>query len=119
MRVSAIDIDGDWTFGRGFANYKKDSSAISQSVVTRLRSFTDDWFLNVSAGVDWFNLLGSRNNETRVLRAIERTVLQTNGVIRIDRLRIVKRDQDRRVTINLTYTDVFNQSTADILELPL
>lgn len=118
MRVSGLDSGSDWTFGKGKANYKRESRAIAQNVVTRLRSFTNDWFLDMSHGLPWFDILGSRNNERRLLRAVERQVLQTEGVLRIDRLRIVRRDANRRVTIELNYTDVLNETFTDSLELP-
>lgn len=118
MRVSGLDNMGDWRFGKGRAVYVRDSQAIRQNVVTRLRSFTDDWFLNVGHGLPWFRLLGSRANEKRVLRAIERQVLQTEGVLSIDRLRIVRRDRNRGIVLELRYVDVFDQSIADTLELP-
>jgi len=118
MRVSGITAAGDWTFGKGRANYKRASKAIAQNVVTRLRSFTDDWFLNVDAGIPWLELLGNRGTERRILRAIERTVLQTEGIREITRLEIVRRDGQRGVTISIRYIDVFNQATADTVELP-
>lgn len=118
MRVSGIDASGDFRFGKGKAVYKTASKAISQNVVTRLRSFTNDWFLDVDAGINWIQLLGNRRTERRILRAIERTVLQTEGVLSIDRLRIVGRDDSRGVTIDLRYTDAYNQTTSDTVELP-
>jgi hypothetical protein len=119
MRVSGITLAGDWTFGKGRANYKTASNAIRQNVVTRLRSFTNDWFLDVDAGIPWFDLLGNRNTERRILRAIERTVLQTEGVIQLTQLEIIRRDADRGVTIALRYIDVFETAVSDTMELPL
>lgn len=118
MRVSGLDNNDDWRFGRGRASYISNSKAIAQNVKTRLRSFTDDWFLDVDAGVAWFELLGSRKNESRILRAIERTVLQTEGVLRIDKLELTLLDVNRRANISLSYTDVFGTQLAEFLEVP-
>jgi hypothetical protein len=119
MRVSGLDVSGDWRFGKGKAVYKRDSKAIAQNVTTRLKSFTDDWFLDIQHGQPWFDLLGTLNNDKRISQAVERAVLQTEGVIRIDKLRIVKRDKNRHVTIALEYTDVFNATNTDKIELPI
>lgn len=109
MRVSAIDSNGDWTFGKSKANYKTNADAIRQNVVTRLRSFVDDWFLDVNHGVDWYTLLGSLGNENRILRAIERTVLQTEGVVSIEQLAVTQQNKTKRTaTIDVRYTDVFD-----------
>jgi hypothetical protein len=109
MATRAITSGGDWTFGKGKADYVSSSKEIRQNVVTRLRSFKNDWFLDVEDGIDWVTLLGSRNNENRILREVERVTLQTQGVVSIDALSIISRDSNRGVTIELKFTDVFNQ----------
>lgn len=108
MRVSRLDDDGDWTFGKGRANYLRRSEAIRQSVVTRLRSFTNDWFLDVNHGLPWLEMLGERNTQKRILREIERSVLETEGVRAIDRLRLVSIDSNRAAEIELTFIDIFD-----------
>lgn len=110
MSVRAIDSTGDWTFGKGRANYLTGSKEINQRVVTRLRSFTDDWFLDVNAGLPWFDLLGSRNAEKRLLRQIEKTIAETPGIVTVDSIELTSRDLNRGVTIELSYTDVFNNT---------
>lgn len=109
MSVRAIDSNGDWTFGKGRADYVKSSEEINQNVVTRLRSFKNDWFLDTDAGIDRLTLLGSRNSERKVLREIEQVVLQTQGVVTVDALSVLSRDSNKNVTIELSYIDVFNQ----------
>ena len=39
MKVRAIDINNDWTFGRGLQDYKLNDRAVAQNVKTRLQSF--------------------------------------------------------------------------------
>jgi len=117
MQVSGLDSNLDWRFGKGRAVYKRDSSAIAQNVLTRIRSFRGDWYLNVTFGIDWIQLLGNLGTETRLLRAVESTVLQTDGVISIQRLGIIRRNANRGVTIELQYTDVFTQQDLQTLEL--
>ena len=109
MRVRTITAQGDWTFGKGRANYITGSKAIAQNVKTRLRSFVGDWYLDIDHGIDWLNLLGNRNTERRIIRAVERQVLQTEGVLSVARIEVVKRNRNRGITIEVEYTDVFNQ----------
>ena len=117
MQVSGLDNNLDWRFGKGRAVYKRDSKAIAQNVLTRLRSFKGDWYLNVTFGINWIELLGNLGTENRLLRAVESTVLQTDGVISIQRLGIIRRNANRGVTIELQYTDVFTQQDLQTLEL--
>jgi len=116
MRVSGLDSNDDWRFGKGKANYLTGRKAIAQNVRTRLRSFANDWYLDVEEGIPWIQLLGNPGTERRILRSVERTVLQTEGVLQVTRLEIVRRDGNRGVTIRVDYTDVYGETASEILE---
>ena len=108
MRVSGLTPTGDWRFGRGKANYLRKSDAIKQSVVTRLRSFTRDWYLDVDANVDWIGLLSTRGILVDTIRRrVERVVRKTEGVARINRIAVDLDRADRKVTIELDIVDVY------------
>ena len=117
MRVAGIDGNGDFIFGRGKASYKTKSNAIAQNVVTRLRLFTDDWYLDVDSGISWIELLGTRGNSSRIQRAIEKSVLQTDGVKAISRLEIEEDTETRGISIVLEYTDIFGIDTSEVVEI--
>lgn len=117
MRVAGLSALGDWRFGKGRAGYLRESAAIRQNVLTRLRSFTDDWFADTAAGLPWLDMLGARNNEARILREIERVILTTEGVRTIDRLRIVE-VVGRAASIELAITDVYSTRSNEVLSLP-
>ena len=116
MRVSGLDSNNDWTFGRGKANYKTRSEAVRQNVFTRLRSFKNDYFADIQAGGDWFTLFGERGPDSRILREVERIVLQTRGVRSIDKLEILQKS-NRNVTIELKFTDLFDETFIEQVQL--
>ena len=118
MRVSGLTAGGDWRFGKGRASYLDRSAAIQQNVVTRLRSFTDDWFLDTTAGLPWYDLLGRKDSETRMLRDIERVILETEGVRTIERLEVVSIIA-REASIRVTLTDIFNTTYDDTLPVTI
>ncbi len=118
MRVSGLTASGDWRFGKGRASYLDRSAAIQQNVVTRLSSFTDDWFADTAAGLPWYDLLGRKNAEARILRDIERIILTTEGVRTIDRLEVVS-VIDREAAIHITLTDIFDTQFADKIPVML
>jgi len=118
MKVSGLDTNDDWVFGRGLASYKKDADAIGQNVKTRLKAFTDDWFLDTDNGINWFELLGTRDNEAKIRRAIEKSVLQTEGVIAIKSLEITNIN-NRDLTFQIMYINVFNVLIEETLDLML
>lgn len=108
MSVSKLDSNGDWRFGKSLADYTRNSGEISQNVITRLKSFADDWFLDTTANIDWFTILGNRNNEQIILREVSRVVSATDGVKSIDKIEPIVNRESRTVTIRLEYTDIFD-----------
>jgi hypothetical protein len=75
ITVRKLDDNKDWTFGQGLANYQDKDNAIAQNVSTRLKSFMYDWFLDQQANIDWFNILGQKNNKQVILNVVKTTVL--------------------------------------------
>jgi hypothetical protein len=112
MSVSGLSTTGDWRFGQGRAVYLKRSDEIRQNVITRLRSFADDWFADIDAGLPWLDMLGAKNNEARILREVESTVLRTSGVQAIERLELVGVTM-RDAEIRLTVRDIFGAQLTD------
>lgn len=109
MSVSRLDSNGDWTFGQGLAGYITGSDEVKQRVVTRLKSFKNDWFLDTDAYIDWFNLLSNRNTEETTRAQITKTVLDTVGVNTLDELIFNIDRENRTADIQLTYTDIYGQ----------
>ncbi len=96
-RVRQIDGDHDWTFGKGRNDYLRDNSAVAQNIDTRLSSFLGDCFFDLTAGIDWFNLLGSKNQLALNL-AISAVILNTEGVTGILQL-VAALDSARNFTV--------------------
>jgi hypothetical protein len=115
-RVSAIDSDNDWTFGKGRANYITESEMVRQNVLTRIKSFTDDWFLDTDAHIDWFTINGNRGNEKQILDEVRRVTLSTLGVSIIQNLEVVSIDQ-RHAIIKLQFTDIYEETFDEVIEV--
>lgn len=109
-KVRGLDSNGDWTFGKGLANYKRNDSAISQNVATRLKSFKNDWFLDTDANIDWFSILGNKNNEQTIKLEVTRVVKATEGVLRVNSVEIVEVDADRRAVIEVDFDTINNKN---------
>lgn len=108
MKVSGLDRNNDWRFGRGLAVYVQDSAAIRQNVATRIRSFAGDWFLDVDANIPWIELLGRRDSREQVLREVERVTLSTEGVVKMTHLDMQYDKRTRVAVITLGFEDIFN-----------
>lgn len=117
MRVSRLDSNKDWTFGKGLANYATNSEAIRQNVQTRLLSFANDWFLDITLNIDWLNIFGNKNNEQTIKNEVTRVVLETEGVLTLDtyEIEVTKRE----ATIKITFTDIFDENVPALVSVPI
>lgn len=97
MRVRAIDVNHDWLYGKGQNDYLTGNSAVIQNINTRLNSFLGDCFFDTGAGVDWFNLLGAKDQLALNL-AVTTVILNTKDVVGLTQLSI-SRNAARAVTI--------------------
>ena len=64
--VRKLDSGGDWTFGAGLSDYIQANQAIAQNITTRLNSVLGNCWYDLGSGLDWFNLLGSKNIVQRI-----------------------------------------------------
>jgi len=109
MRVRTIDGVGDWTFGKGRNNYKKDINAVAQNIQTRLKSFLGDCFFDLEAGIDWFNLLGSKS-ELELKLVISSTILNTENVNILEET-LVSVSSNRQLLIQYSVDTAYGQIT--------
>ena len=99
MITRSIDSNNDWNFGKDKQDYLADKEALPQNIKTRIQSFVGDCYFDLSAGVDWFNLLGTKKIDA-LKNAITRVILNTTGVLSLESLELSLDDQRR---LNITY----------------
>ena len=108
MITRSLDLNKDWTFGKGKQNYKKDNDAVAQSIQTRIMSFLNDCFFDSSAGIDWFTLLGSKNIQGLTIQ-IRSIILETTGVNELIDLSL-NLDQNRSLSVSYSVTTDYSTS---------
>ena len=111
MSVRRLDKNGDWTFGVGRGNYITGGDAINQKVVTRLKSFKNDNPLNMNSNIDWIDLLSRKDTENDILKEVERVVLQTDGVIKVNSVEVDK-TINRSQTVLLSYDTIYSENNS-------
>ena len=106
MIVRALDINHDWTFGRGKNNFLSGINAVAQTIQTRLLSFLGDCFFSIDSGIDWFNMLGSKNS-LALDAAVRAVILNTLGVTSLVELSL-NIDNARNIPLVYTVTTSFS-----------
>ncbi len=96
----SLNADLDWTWGAGRQNYATLENAINLDVATALKVFLGEIFWATNVGVDWWNLLGGKN-EIAIILQTRSVIIAREGVQRITSLIPIL---DRRTRqLRLTY----------------
>lgn len=105
--IRSLSEDDDWTFGR----HRTGQEEIAQNLKTRLLSFKNDWFLDNEANIDWWSLLGTKNNEQIIINEVTRVTLDTDGVVSINSLDTTLKN--RNITISVAVTTIYGEITTE------
>jgi hypothetical protein len=112
MRYRALDANGDYSGGRGQGNFLINSPAcVAQSVLTRLKLWQGQWFLDLTAGTPWLQkVLGKTSKKTYDL-AIRARVLGTQGVTAITNYSSTLDPATRVLTVSIDIMTQFGPAT--------
>ena len=111
MRYRALDVNGDYTFGAGSANFLIDSpAAVAQSVLTRLLLLQGEWFLDRTEGTPWLQEVIGYGTKSLYDMAIRQRVLDTEGVTSIDAYSSNLDPVERSLSVTMTISTQFGQS---------
>ena len=80
MKFRNLDANGDWTWGAGLGNYAINDQAIGLNIQTRVLSWVNDCFFDMTAGIDWYTRLGTRGQRELLETELRRIILQSSGV---------------------------------------
>ena len=106
-----LDANGDYTFGVGGGNFLIDSpAAVAQAVKTRLGLIQGEFFLDVTAGTPYNQVLGAGTESTRDL-ALQTVILETQGVNEILDYASYLDPKTRAFTVAATIDTIYGQTT--------
>lgn len=109
MTFRAIDSNNDWQFGTGRQSYFTDEDAINADIKTALQVFLGECFFALDAGVDWWNLIGGKDEQGIILQC--RTVIsQRQGVARINSVTARLDRATRAFSVTYNVDTIYSQS---------
>lgn len=113
MSFRAVDVNGDWTFGKGVSNYLIDQAEIETNLRTRLLSWVGDCFFAPAEGVDYNNLLDIGTKSLLDVN-IRRVALQTAGVLRLNSYESTINRSTRAFIATIGITTIFGDLTVEL-----
>lgn len=108
MRYRILDQNGDMTFGSGQLNFYRDSpEAVAQAVMTTLKLWLGEWFIDQTVGVPYQQGVLGTNKKTSIEPTIRNAILNTIGVQSIESFSIDIDANTRTTKINATINTVY------------
>lgn len=82
MRVRQMTASGDMTFGQGSGNFLVNTpAAVAQACMTRLKLWTNEWFLDLTAGTPYSNQVLGEHTQSLYDAVIQQRILETPGMV--------------------------------------
>jgi hypothetical protein len=112
MRYRKLDADGDYVIGSGKDFLINSPEAVAQAILTRLKLWRGEWFINTADGTPWTQeILGKRQRGKSPDGAIKKRILQTEGVTEILSYSSDFDGNARNLKINATIATKYGQVT--------
>lgn len=117
MIFRALDVNHDWTFGKGVNDYTRLNQAIGLNIKTRILSWLGDCFFAQQEGIDWVNRLGSKRQRGLLEADLRRIILQTPDVRGITIFDIIYDETGRRFSASYSVITIYSQEYIDSVEV--
>jgi hypothetical protein len=111
MRYRKLDAAGDYTFGNSGADFFVNSAeAVAQAVMTRLKLWRGEWFVDPRDGTPWLEQITGAHNQGVRDMAIKQRILQTPGVLAITQYHSSLDPVTRKFAVTATVRTVFGET---------
>ena len=113
MIVRQISGINDWQFGNSLGNYLQANPAVAQNINTRLGSFLGNCFFDLTAGVNWYGLLGFKD-QLALNIAVSTCILNTpevTGILQISSGLNANRDFTVQYQVQTIYSSASSSFT--------
>lgn len=101
MTVRKLDADGDLALGKEEFLTGYSAEEVAQNVVTRLKFFLGEWFLDTADGTDWFgSVLGKGSALASRESVIRRRILLTPGCAGMTAFSVTADIATRQLTVS-------------------
>lgn len=112
--VRRLDASHNPFFGKGVLDYATGAEATQQSLRCRLLSVLQNWFLDLTHGIPWWQdetsdtqpIMGKRRDLQYAEAVLKTAILATDGVATLDSFAINTNTKTRKMTVTARGTTV-------------
>lgn len=108
MKYRRLDAAGDYSFGSGNRDFLQDTpETVAQAVLTRLRLFRAEWFLDTEEGTPYQAAILGKNNKSTADAALRERILGTQGVEELTAFDSVLDVELRTLSVSATIETIY------------
>lgn len=112
MRYRKLDENGDYSFGNGQLDFERDTpEAVAQAVVTRLRLWAAEWFLDTSDGTPYQSAILGKNSKESADIAFRQRIVETQGVNEVTQFSSTLDPDLRKYSLSATIDTIYGPAT--------
>lgn len=112
MRYRKLDQNGDFSAGHGQADFYADvPEAVGQAVLTRLRLWSGEWFLDTQEGTPYKERVLGVRKKTTAGPALRKRIAQTQGLQSLDSFSAIYDGEDRSLAVDAEITTVYGETS--------
>lgn len=121
MRYRKLTATGDYSFGQGQLDfYINLPQTVGQAVLTNLKLFLGEWFLDLTTGMPWLTQVIGVDTSALYDNAIKTQIINTAGVTRIVAYTSVLNAALRHLEVKVTILTIFSPAPISLeVNLPL
>lgn len=110
MTYRKLDKNGDYSHG---AFHKNSVDAVAQAVMTRLKLWTGEWFIDTQEGTPYMQKILGKYTLSNVDSVIRERILKTEGVIEIIDFTSYFNSELRNYSINVKISTIYGEGLID------
>jgi len=113
MRYRKQDANGDYSYGHGLVDFYIDiPEAVGQAVLTRLRLWVAEWFLDTAEGTPYEQSALGTNKMNTIEPALRDRILETTGVTGIETgsFQLLWDAENRHIEVSATIDTEYGQT---------
>lgn len=111
MRYRELDANGDYQFAGNSPWLVNSPATVAQAILTRMRLYAGEWFLDTREGLDKALILGYHTQGTRD-QAIQQRIRDTPGVLRIVSYSSSV-DEERNFRVSANVDTIYGETTVE------
>lgn len=115
MTVRKLSPTGDFTFGQSQLNFISNSpQTVAQVVMTSLKLWLGEWYLDVTLGMPWIQGVLGKNNQSTADITVQDYILGVQGVTDISKYASIDDQSTRKYSATCTIDTLYGSTPIDV-----